>query len=225
MSLPFTVDQFLGVFRDYNISIWPMQAIMYILAFASVILALARVKNSDRIITAVLSLFWVWNGAAYHIMYFAGINKAAYIFGAVFILQGMLFFWHGVVKNRINFVQGANLFRKTIGSLFMIYAALIYPVLGYYLGHGYPYSPLLGVAPCPTTIFTFGMLILVKDRIPLKLIWIPLIWSLIGFNASWAFGIREDIGLLIAGLASTVMAVYGKYRNRREGLNTVLVEK
>jgi hypothetical protein len=201
-----------------------MQAIMYILAFASVILAFTRMKNSDRIIAAILSLFWVWNGVAYHIMYFAGINKAAYVFGVVFAVQGMLLFWHGTIKNRINFVQGANLFQKTIGGIFMIYAALIYPVLGHYLGHGFPYSPLLGVAPCPTTIFTFGMLVLVKDITPLKLIWIPLIWSLIGFNASWAFGITEDIGLLTSGLVSTVMAAYGKYRYRREGLKTVHVE-
>jgi len=34
---------------------------------------------------------------------------------------------------------------------------------------------------------------------------IPLLWSSIGFTAALTLGIREDIGLLVAGLVGTVL--------------------
>lgn len=84
--------------------------------------------------------------------------------------------------------------------LLIAYAMIVYPVIGTVLGHGYPSSPSFGVAPCPTTIFTFGLLLCTNARVPKSLLVIPLIWSLIGFYAAVSLGIREDIGLLLAGL-------------------------
>jgi hypothetical protein len=92
---------------------------------------------------------------------------------------------------------------------------LIYPVLGYLLGHGYPSSPCFGVAPCPTTIFTFGLL-LWADRPPRYLVLLPLIWSIIGFFAAISLGIREDIGLLVAGLAGSGLILFRGRRGRTD---------
>jgi len=83
---------------------------------------------------------------------------------------------------------------------------LIYPVLGYVLGHGYPNSPVFGVTPCPVTIFTFGLL-LFANNVPKQILVIPLIWSVIGFSAALTMGIKEDIGLLAAGLVGTAMII------------------
>ncbi len=223
MALPFSVEQFVGVFRDYNLAIWPGQVIMYILAMGSVGLAFTRLEYRSRIISAVLAFFWVWNGVAYHIKYFVQINPVAKVFGLVFVLQGILLFWQGTVKNRIDFTVRTDQPQGAIGCLFMVYAAVIYPVLGVVFGHGFPYSPLLGVAPCPTTIFTFGLFLLAQDRMPLKLIWIPLLWSMLGFKAATALGIKEDVGLLIAGLVTSTIICYGKLKYRR--LKPVFVEK
>jgi len=82
-----------------------------------------------------------------------------------------------------------------------------YPLLGYFLGHIYPASPCFGVAPCPTTIFTFGLLLLTVKRVPKYLLIIPLIWSFIGFTAALKLGIKEDIGLLIAGVATLILTI------------------
>jgi hypothetical protein len=46
----------------------------------------------------------------------------------------------------------------TCGALLVFYAMVIYPLLDSVLGHGSPQAPLFGVTPCPTTIFTFGLL-------------------------------------------------------------------
>jgi hypothetical protein len=61
------------------------------------------------------------------------------------------------------------------------------------------------VAPCPVTIFTFGLLLLADKRVPKYLLVIPFLWSLLGFSAALALTIREDIGLLIAGVLGTIL--------------------
>ncbi|MBI3944720.1 MAG: hypothetical protein HY321_02285 [Armatimonadetes bacterium] len=38
---------------------------------------------------------------------------------------------------------------------------------------------------------------------PRALLWVPLVWSLIGFSAATSRGIRDDFGLLVAGLAGS----------------------
>ncbi|MCU0579417.1 MAG: DUF6064 family protein, partial [Desulfobacterota bacterium] len=61
--------------------------------------------------------------------------------------------------------------------------------------------------PCPTTIFTFGILLFTSGRLPKTVLAIPFIWSIIGFTAALTLGILEDIGLLVAGLFGTAAIV------------------
>ena len=58
-----------------------------------------------------------------------------------------------------------------------------------------------------TTIFTFGILLWTRSKLPKILLGIPLLWSTIGFSGAVSLGIREDIGLLVAGVAGTTMIV------------------
>jgi hypothetical protein len=53
-----------------------------------------------------------------------------------------------------------------LGVALIAYAVVIYNALGYVLGHSWPNLPVFGVAPCPTTIFTFGMLLLATGPLP-----------------------------------------------------------
>jgi len=62
MNIPFTVEQFLGIFKSYNLAIWPMQVIAYLLGIDAVLLAIKNIRYSDRIISAVLSFYWLWMG-------------------------------------------------------------------------------------------------------------------------------------------------------------------
>ncbi len=213
MKLPFTIDQFLNVFQTYNLSIWPAQIVAYILGALAVILVLRRTVSGDRIIAGILSLMWLMNGAVYHLIFFSPINKAAYLFGAIFLIQGLLFFHGGVLKNKITFRWELSLY-SLFGALCLLYAMLIYPLLGALAGHGYPRGPVFGVAPCPTTIFTFGLLLWTQKPLPKYLVIIPLIWSLIGFVAALQLGIREDIGLLLAGVIGTFLIVLRDRKGR-----------
>lgn len=203
MYLPFTIEQSLNVFGIYNQAVWPMQIVLYLFAVVAIVLAFKKFKNSDKIVSIILAFFWLWIGIVYHIIYFTAINKAAYFFGILFIVQGLIFLFEGGVKSKLSFQYHTN-FYNVFGSVFILYALIIYPILGHLLGHVYPRTPTFGL-PCPTTIFTFGLLLWTDKRIPKYVIIIPLLWSIIGFGAAVELTIYQDYGLLIAGALGTIL--------------------
>ena len=140
------------------------------------------------------------------------------------MLQGILFFIAGVLKSNLRFRFRRDLLGIT-GSVFLIYAFVIYPALGYWFGHRYPAAATFGL-PCPTTIFTFGMLLWTGRRAPLYLLPIPVAWSFMGFWAAISMGMTEDFGLLVAGIIASLIFIL---RDRRrydsspsEGMSAVL---
>ena len=206
MNIPFTVNQFLGIFESYNFSIWPLQILFILLAVICVILIFRNSAYTNAIVPAILAFFWLWMGVIYHIIYFSKINSAAYLFGGIFVLEAVLIIYFSIVRKKFELVYNKDIFSYT-GVILIIFALAIYPLIGFFIGHIYPASPTFGL-PCPTTIFTFGILLFNKGKLPVGLIIIPVIWSLIGFTAALKLGIYEDTGLLIAGIAIVILAYY-----------------
>lgn len=147
-------------------------------------------------------------GVIYHIGYFNAANKATYVFGGLYILQSALFMYAGVIKQNLSFKLTWSLSSST-GTVFILYAMIIYPALNYYFWHAYPKMPIFGVTPCPTTIFTFGLLLWTTSRVPVYIIVIPFIWSLIGVSAAINLGIIEDYGLVVAGIVGSILISVG----------------
>ena len=203
MRIPFTIDQFMEVFKIYNLSVWPAQIFLNILALSMIFFAVRKRRFTNPINSGILGFFWLWIGIVYHLIYFTAINKAAFIFGPLFIIQACIFVYAGILKNRLSFNYQGNIYAAS-GAVFVLYALLIYPLLGYFLGHIYPESPTFGL-PCPTTIFTFGILLWTDRKVPKYVLVIPLLWSVIGFSAAINLGVREDYGLLIAGILGTLL--------------------
>jgi hypothetical protein len=64
--------------------------------------------------------------------------------------------------------------------------------------------PTFGV-PCPTTIFTAGLLMLAASRSwPLAIV--PVIWSLVAGSAAFLLDVRADYALPIAGIALAIFS-------------------
>lgn len=205
MKPPFTLAQFLEVFKNYNEAVFPMQFIFYLISALVIYQIIKPNPKSAKIISFVLSLFWLWMGIVYHIVFFSTINKAAYLFGALCITQGILFLISGVFQNKFLF-QFQKDTSGIIGFILIVFALIVYPFLGYFLGHVYPSSPTFGL-PCPTTIFTFGLLLINIKKCPISIVIIPFIWSLIGFMAALQFGILEDTGLIVAGIVTVSLLI------------------
>lgn len=214
--LPFTTEQFLDVFESYNRSVWPAQIVLLFAALTCVVLAICQSRFSDRLIGIGLAMFWLWMGVAYHLLHFAEINPAAYVFGGVMIVQGILFLREGVIQSRLSFRAGWNV-QGIAGGLLILYGLVVYPSLGYLLGHVYPRSPTFGV-PCPTTMFTLALLLWAKQPIPRYLLAIPLLWVLIGSSAALLLGMGEDLGLMAAGVVAGTMLGRRDSKRDEEGL-------
>jgi len=219
MKFPFSTGQFLDVFKEYNEAVWPAQVLFYLTGFLTIFLLIRNQNKSGKIISVFLAFFWIWMGIVYHIIHFSVINPAAYLFGSAFIIEGLLIFYFLYVKEKMRYSFKKNI-QGIAGIFFILFSMIVYPALGYMLGHIYPYSPTFGL-PCPTTIFTLGVFCLSEKKIPWLVIIIPLIWSVIGFTASFSFGIKEDISLLIAGIVFLLLYVI-RNRNDNRGKKEII---
>jgi hypothetical protein len=82
----------------------------------------------------------------------------------------------------------------------IVYALAVYPALGEAFGAGYPAAPTFGL-PCPTTIFTIGVLLLAKTDVRAILV-VPILWAAVGSVAAFTLGVYQDLGLLVAGVVA-----------------------
>jgi hypothetical protein len=207
MNVPFTIEQFLGVFERYNQAIWPLQLVAYVLGLAAIWLVLQPTRHADRLIAGILAFFWLWTGIVYHGLFFREINPVAVGFAAFFVVQAGLLAYVGVLRHDLHFAARPTAY-GLIGGLFILYAVLLYPLLGAALGHSFPRAPVFGLTPCPVTIFTIGLLLWTAARVPKVILAIPLLWAVLGFFAALQFGMGEDVGLLVAGLLGTALLVW-----------------
>jgi hypothetical protein len=168
-----------------------------------VIVAFRDGAYGGRLPAIFLALLWLWMGIVYHAMYFRSINPAAIVFAALFVAQAILFLWFGVARDRMSFHPLANAAGVT-GALLLAYALVGYPALSYLIGHRYPETPTFGL-PCPSTIFTFGLLLWAGPRVPRSLLIIPVAWSVIGTVGAVQLGMWEDYGLAVAAILTTAI--------------------
>jgi hypothetical protein len=206
MNLPFTRLEFLQVFSVYNESIWPVQIFAAVLGLVAVCLLFWSAEWADRSIATILSILWAITGIGYHWLFFAKINGAAYLFGGLFLAAALIFLVEGTLRNRIGF-EAARGLRGWLGLMLVVYSIVVYPALGLAVTHPYPETPLFGVTPCPTTIFTLGLLLSATYPRPLLLIAVPLLWAAIGGSAAFLLDVPQDLVLPVAGLISLIMLI------------------
>jgi hypothetical protein len=206
--LPFNPAQFFAVFVDYNAAVWPAQPIAGLVGLLTIGALVRPTIGGGRIVGVALAAMWIWTGIVYHGLYFSAINKAAFAFGAAFVLQGVGFAYAGFtgrLEPGLRHERGA-----WIGWFLVAYSIVLYPLIGIATGHRYHELPMFGITPCPVTIFTFGVLLLMPAAVPRWLLGVPFVWSLIGGSAAFLLRVPQD-GLL---LASGIVAVPLLLRHR-----------
>jgi hypothetical protein len=206
MTPPFSAEQFFQVFAAYNLAVWPAQIALNALAVAVVLVATRGPRWTARPVGLALALLWIWMGVAYHWMFFTDINSAAWIFGAAFVAEGGLLGWMALRAGAPTFRAEADLFGFA-GAALIVYALVLYPLLGTLAGHSYPTRPTFGL-PCPTTIFTIGVLLWARPRIPWAVLVVPALWSVVGMSAVRYFGVIEDAMLPLAGVLGGALVLW-----------------
>lgn len=203
MQLPFSSEQFYQTLRAYNEALWPAQVLLVGLAAAAVALVRTPRPWSGRAISGILGFLWAWLALAYHLAFFTRINPLAYAFAAVSCAAALVFFWHGVVHRRLRFMWTGGI-RAASGVALLVFSLLVYPLWSWAAGHAYPAMATFGL-PCPTTIFTIGMLAFVAPPYPLSPLVVPVLWCLVGAQAAFLLGVPQDLGLIVAGLVGLAL--------------------
>jgi len=196
VGLPFSADQFFGVFADYNRTFWPIAALLWLAATAMLVMAWRDPARWSRGLTYLLAVVWAWSAIAYHAWLFTQINPAAWLFAVLFACEAILLF-RAAARGRLEYSarDGAT---GRLGVALAAYA-LAYPFLSMALGHAYPPTPTFGV-PCPTDLLTIGVLLVARGRVPPLLAVIPALWAFVGGSAAVLLDVATDYVLLAAGV-------------------------
>lgn len=193
MTFPFSRDEFFGVFASYNESVWPAQVILYLIAGGAVVFALRGSRDSSRGTYGILAILWMWMGVVYHAAFFTRINPLAGAFAVAFVIQAFIFGGLAARKHARG-IAPRNDFAGWAGGTLVFFGLAGYPLLSVIEGHFFPYRPTFGL-PCPTTIFTLGLLIWAWEDIPKFALVVPVLWAGAGTLASLALGVPEDLSL------------------------------
>jgi Family of unknown function (DUF6064) len=212
--LPFTADVLFSSFGQYNRALWPLPVLAWGLGVAAIALALRPSRHGDLAIGALLAMAWLWTGIGYHVLHFATINFVAPLYGGLFILQGLLLAWTGVLRRALAFRFRGDLFGWA-GLALAIAALALLPLADWLTGHGLYSLRIAGLAPAPTAAFTLGLLLLVDGRAPLHLAVIPLLWALVAGATGWILSIPQDVAVAVAGFAAFCLILWKTARQAR----------
>ena len=210
MQPPFTTEPFYGVFSAYNTAVWPAQVFLLGLCLLAVALLIARRSYSGVGISGILAMLWVWQALAYHLAFFTAINPLAYAFAAVFLAAAVVFFWVGVAHRELQYSVTPG-WRQWAGLCLVLFALAVYPAWTYFAGHRYPAFPTFGL-PCPTTLFTIGLLAFLVKPYPRGPFVVPVLWCFVGSQAAVLFDVPADLGLLVAGVVGILLLAVARPR-------------
>ena len=202
---------FSEVFGLFNLITWPVQLIAYLTGIAAVIFALRPTEQRGRNVAIILAMAWLWIGGAYLILIVLRLASTGspeeFILSALFILQGILLFVYGTALGRLRFGFAVNTI-PMIGTGFIIYALVLHSLFGGIFAR----CTIFGVAPCPVTVFTFGLMLWASRPFPLFLVIVPLLWSLLTLLPSGNSSMPSDPVVGLAGILGTILVIV---RNRQ----------
>jgi hypothetical protein len=218
MRLPFSEAQFLDVFGAYNMALWPAVILLWGWTFVATARLFAG-RNASASLSLLAAVHWGWAAVAYHALFFARINPAARIFAALFMLQAFGFL-QLVVRHQPRFALGGTPRQQFAAAL--LASSLLYPALVLLSGFELPRAPIFAV-PCPTVLFTGGLLLAAETPVHRSLFVIPILWSLIAGSAAVLFGVIPDLMLfgaaagLVAAMFSNRFVALGQAAMQAEG--------
>ena len=207
--LPFTADILFSSIAQYNRALWPLPPIALLLGLGVVLLTLRPIRNCNRLIGALLAAAWLWIGIGWHMLHFARLDFAAPLYGALFVLEGLLLLWIAI--------RGRPAFRYRggpagWGGLALAMLALAWPLVDRLAGLTWQSERVVGLAPAPTTVLTLALLLLVAGRSPWHLAIIPVLWTLVAGAMAWILWIPQDLALPVVGVGAAGLLLW---KNRR----------
>ena len=195
--IPFSSEVFFAELAHYNLVVWPAQILALALGLAVVGTTLKPLLTSGRFVAAVLGAAWLFCGLVYHLGHLALLNFWDYPIGVLFVLQGCLILWAGLVKGRLSPQQTSH---RSAGVAIMAFALIGHPAIALAIGRPLTEIAVFGAAPTPTLLFTFGALLASG---PVPALWIlPCLLTVPAGVFAFLLPVPEDWSLLpVAAIA------------------------
>ncbi len=145
----------------------------------------------------VLATMRLANGVGYNRRHFSRINPMAVAFAAIFVAEAILLAGAAVRNPDLRFRASRD--RVAVAGLVLaIFAVAGHALVGIMAGRRWPAVPAFGVTPCPTTIYTIGLLLRAP---PERVKWLmirPGIRAAIGGSAAILLRVPQDFALLVS---------------------------
>lgn len=205
-----------GVAR-YNEALWPVQAVMLAMAaYLTLRIVVRPGATTDVLVKAFLAFAFAWNGIVVLLVYLGG-PISVFVGLPLFTIVAGLF--------AVDIFTGLTSFRFPPGrwarafTVVWLGLALLYPALGWPLGHTYP-RVLFPLFPCPLTVFAIALVAAAVPDADVKVFLALLPWGLLALpKAFGALDCYEDWVLFGAGVYGLVVLIknwrYLPWRRKR----------
>lgn len=192
---PYSRQAYFDMIGLYNHAVWPAQIPALVLGLWLVYFA---GRQNARGIFVGLGVAWLWCGWVFQMQYYATLNWAGDMFAYLFLAQGGLLIAAGVLAKKPQWITTRTT-RVYAGRSLLVFAILFYPPAGLLEDRTFPQLELFGLAPAPTLLTTFAILLLVGGPLRYGLAVIPVLWSCIAVGFAWTLGLFEAYAIF-AGL-------------------------
>jgi len=187
-----------GVGR-YNEAMWPVQAMLVVLAAILTYRVFARPgPRTDVWMKAFLSFAFLWNAVVFFLVYVR--NPISTLTGVPLFLVVAAFFAIDIWAKKTAFGVPDVRWKRALTIAWLVLVAS-YPVIGWaFLGHTYP-RILLPMMPCPLTVFAIALVAAAAPRADKKVFVALLPWALMALPK--CFGVLdcyEDCILFASGV-------------------------
>jgi len=207
-----SLSALLATFGRANASVWPAQVVWNLAALAMIGLAVWRTgtswsaRRSSQLVCGLAGAYSAWIGIGYFAWQMPGM-KFSWLWAPVFTLQGVLFVVAGVLRSDLVIRPGRNL-ASVAGAVVLGYALVGYPLVGMLGGHPLRTLPVIGLSPCATVVFFFGLLLWARPPAPGYVLLVPLAWALGAAPPDLARGVSGDYGMLVAALITATLIIW-----------------
>jgi hypothetical protein len=199
-----------ALLTQYNAAVWPAPLAAILLGLLALWPVLRPRRGGDRLLAAFLAAAWLWSGLVFQFLFMAPIDFVAPLFGLLFLIEGLLIAWFGLLRPKLAFRFHGNA-EGFAGLGLTLFGLVGVPLLALALGRSPEALPILALTPTPTAIYSFGLLLLAVSSLSpgraLALLTVPWIWAF--WSAVLAWMLHDLLGLLVlpAALLSTILIV------------------
>jgi hypothetical protein len=189
----------------YNETTWLVQAMMIIAAVYLTYRVFARPgARTDVWMKAFLAFVFAWDGIVLFLVFLR--NPISMFTGVpLFIIVSILFVVDIFVK-KIHFKLPEGRWMRGL-TIAWIALTVLYPLLGWPLGHTWP-KVLLPLFPCPLTVFAIALVAAAVPKTDKKIFIALLPWALLGLPKCFgALDCYEDCILFASGVYGLIVLI------------------